>query len=88
MQLFPCPFCGPRSESEFRFGGDFGNVRPEGASVSAEAWADYLYNRNNPKGATSEIWMHLTCGEVFRMDRDTATNAVIASRFLAEEVRP
>ncbi|RUX65781.1 sarcosine oxidase subunit delta, partial [Mesorhizobium sp. M7A.F.Ca.US.014.04.1.1] len=27
MQLFPCPFCGPRDETEFYYGGDAGNAR-------------------------------------------------------------
>lgn len=79
MQLFSCPFCGPRSESEFHFGGDFGNLRPEGfRDVSAGEWAAYLYTRNNPKGTASEVWMHTTCGEFFRMERDTVTHEVLA----------
>jgi sarcosine oxidase subunit delta len=85
MQLFPCPFCGPRSEAEFHFGGEAGNLRPEGFdAVSAEDWANYLYMRKNPKGETSEIWMHLTCGEIFEMTRDTLTHAVRGSRALGE----
>jgi len=82
MQLFPCPFCGLRSESEFHFGGDFGNVRPEGPEVSDETWSSYLHLRNNPKGPASEVWMHLTCGEIFRMNRDTVTHAVVSSAAL------
>lgn len=79
MQFFPCPFCGLRSESEFHFGGDYGNVRPEGPEVTAQSWSDYLHFRDNPKGKASEIWMHMTCGEIFRMDRDTITHEVTAS---------
>jgi len=72
MQLFPCPFCGPRIESEFHFGGDAGNHRPEGfRTVPDTEWAAYLYDRHNVRGATNEIWMHMTCGEIFRMERDT-----------------
>lgn len=83
MQLFSCPFCGPRVESEFHFGGDFGNLRPEGhAAVTAERWSEYLHLRNNPKGAVSEVWMHLTCGELFRMDRDTVNHAVASTSAL------
>jgi sarcosine oxidase subunit delta len=79
MQIFTCPFCGPRGEVEFHFGGDAGNHRPEGDDAPAEAWSAYLYARNNPKGASREIWMHLTCGEVFVMERDTVTHAVARS---------
>ena len=79
MQIFTCPFCGTRGEVEFHFGGDAGNHRPEGDDASAEAWSAYLYDRNNPKGAAREIWMHTTCGEVFVMERDTVTHAVARS---------
>jgi len=82
MQLFPCPFCGPRDESEFHYGGEAGNVRPDGKDVTAEKWAGYLYMRANPKGPTREIWVHLTCGEFFAMDRDSVTHAVGGSHAL------
>lgn len=83
MQLFTCPFCGPRTENEFHFCGDFGNARPEGfQDVTAGQWSTYLHTRNNPKGAASEVWMHTTCGEFFRMQRDTVTHAVAATTVL------
>jgi sarcosine oxidase subunit delta len=78
MQVFPCPFCGPRDETEFHYVGE-PKARPEPAgSVSDAAWADYLWSNANAKGAASEIWLHLTCMEMFLMARDTATNAVVA----------
>lgn len=79
MQIFPCPFCGPRDESEFHFAGEAGNVRPDGRDVPADSWADYLHMRDNPKGKTREIWMHVTCGEFLMMERDTVTHAVAGS---------
>ncbi len=85
MQILTCPFCGPRSESEFHFGGDYGNVRPEGDDVSAETWSAYLHLRHNPRGATREVWMHMTCGELFRLDRDTVTHAIEAAISLDTE---
>lgn len=85
MQLFPCPFCGLRSETEFHFGGDAGNLRPAGTDTDAEAWSSYLHMSDNPKGRASEIWMHLTCGEFFRLDRDTVTHAVERSATLTGE---
>jgi sarcosine oxidase subunit delta len=84
MQLFPCPFCGPRDETEFHYGGEAGTVRPEGTDVSADDWARYLYMRANPKGRAREIWVHLTCGEFFVMERDSITHEVLASRALDE----
>jgi sarcosine oxidase, subunit delta len=77
MQLFPCPFCGPRAETEFFFAGEAGTVRPEPAGeVSDEAWADYLHCNDNVKGSADEIWVHLTCGEFFAMRRDTLSHEV------------
>ena len=83
MQLFSCPFCGPRDETEFHFGGEAGKVRPEpAADVDAAGWSNYLYVNANPKGPAREIWVHLTCGEFFAMERDTVTHAVIGSKSL------
>lgn len=84
MQLFICPFCGTRAETEFHFGGDAGKMRPDG-DVTPEVWADYLHLRANRKGVTREIWMHLTCHEVFVMERDTITHEVIGTRALTPE---
>lgn len=85
MQLFPCPFCGPRSETEFHFGGDAGNHRPEGfRTVTDGEWTAYLHERNNLRGAANEIWMHMTCGEVFRMERDTVHHGIARSFALTE----
>ncbi len=77
--LFPCPFCGPRDETEFAYVGE-PKPRPEPAeAVGDDAWADYLYVNANPKGEAREIWLHLTCMDMFAMTRDTATNAVLSS---------
>ena len=86
MQLFNCPFCGPRDETEFTFGAEAGKTRPEpAAEVSADSWARYLHFDGNPKGATREIWLHATCGEYFIMERDTFTHDVAASISLRGE---
>lgn len=85
MQIFSCPFCGPRPETEFHFGGDLGNLRPDGDAVSAEVWSNYLYFRNNPKGHAQEIWLHVTCGEIFAMARDTVTMQADPGRALGHE---
>ena len=86
MQIFTCPFCGPRDETEFHYGAEAGKVRPEPAGeVSAESWSEYLYMKKNPKGLTREIWVHVTCGEFFAMERDTVSHEVIASHSLRKE---
>ena len=89
MQLFPCPFCGARDETEFFFAGEAGHERPQPAeTVSDATWAAYLYTHENPKGQTREIWIHLTCHEAFILERDTATHAVTGSQVLPHWPNP
>ena len=77
MQLFQCPFCGARDETEFTFATEAGKTRPEpAAEVSAEAWARYLHFDRNVRGGTREVWLHQTCGEFFVMERDTVSHVV------------
>ncbi len=88
MQLFPCPFCGPRDETEFHFAVEAGHARPEPATeVSDDDWADYIYTNRSPKGEAREIWIHVTCGEYFILARDTVTRVVHGSEPLPEVAR-
>lgn len=81
MQLFPCPFCGRRDETEFHFAVEIGKPRPEPAGeTSASDWAAYLYDNANHKGPSEEVWIHLTCGEFFVMTRNTLTHEVIGTK--------
>ena len=84
MQIFSCPFCGPRPEPEFHFGGELGNHRPA-PDCSPEAWAQYLHFRTNPRGAAEEIWLHIPCGELFKMHRDTVTRTALPGRALGDQ---
>jgi sarcosine oxidase subunit delta len=81
MLLIPCPWCGPRSENEFRHGGEAHVTRPaDPASASDSDWADFLYNRTNPKGVHAERWRHVHgCGRFFNCVRDTVTDRIIAT---------
>jgi sarcosine oxidase subunit delta len=79
MQIFTCPFCGPRDETEFHFAAEAGKQRPQPAEDTSDAdWADYLYFNDAPRGPAREVWVHVTCGEVFMMTRDTVTREVSA----------
>ncbi|WP_296745719.1 sarcosine oxidase subunit delta [Mesorhizobium sp.] len=83
MHIFSCPYCGPRDETEFHFALESGKHRPEpAAAVSNVDWAHYLHFKRNPKGETSEVWLHLTCGEYFVMRRDTLSHDVHETRCL------
>ncbi len=86
MQRFPCPFCGPRPETEFHFMGEAGKIRPETTQAISDAeWATYLHSQRNEKGTVREVWMHLTCGEMFIMIRDSVTMEVLGTETLRKD---
>ena len=75
MQLIDCPWCGPRDEDEFHYGGQAGVVYPaDPAALSDEEWAHYVFFRANPKGALDERWSHSAgCRRWFTATRDTVS---------------
>ena len=76
MLLIPCPWCGPRPENEFRYGGQANLTRPA-ASVDDATWSAYLYFRDNPRGQHQETWCHQHgCGRFFHCVRDTVTDRI------------
>jgi heterotetrameric sarcosine oxidase delta subunit len=81
MLLIPCPWCGPRAEIEFRYGGQAHVAYPaDPGTVDDAAWADYVFMRDNPKGPFAERWVHAAgCRRWFNVVRDTLTNEVSAS---------
>ena len=89
MLLIPCPFCGPRPELEFRYGGQAHIARPENpAALTDEAWAEFLYLRDNTKGVHAERWRHIHgCARFFNMLRDTTTDRILTT-YKTGERRP
>ncbi|MFI0967832.1 sarcosine oxidase subunit alpha family protein [Streptomyces sp. NPDC021080] len=79
MLLIPCPWCGPRDEAEFHYGGQAHVPYPQDpAALSDEEWARYLFFRDNPKGPFAERWSHTAgCRRWFNAVRDTATNEIL-----------
>jgi len=77
--LLTCPWCGPRDETEFHYGGQAHVAYPAvPADLSDEEWAAYLFYRDNPKGAFAERWLHSTgCRRWFNAVRDTVTYRVL-----------
>ncbi|MEM7359146.1 MAG: sarcosine oxidase subunit delta [Pseudomonadota bacterium] len=75
MLLINCPWCGERDETEFAYGGEAHIVRPlDPDALNDEQWADYLFNRSNPRGLHRERWMHAAgCRRWFNVERDTVT---------------
>src|SRR6195952_4248161 len=75
MQLIECPWCGPREEIEFHYGGQAHIAYPaDPATLDDVEWAHYLFYRDNVKGLFSERWAHSAgCRRWFNAVRDTVT---------------
>ena len=79
--LIHCPFCGARPSEEFAVLGDAAPKRPEApgddTGSDLEAWYDYVYLRDNPRGVHREFWQHVGgCRAWLVVERDTATHEV------------
>ncbi|RIY03670.1 sarcosine oxidase subunit delta family protein [Aureimonas flava] len=82
MLLIHCPYCAcERPEVEFAYGGQAHIARPENPSaLSDDAWRDFLYIRDNPRGRHRERWRHVHgCGRFFNAIRDTVTDKFAAT---------
>ncbi|NKX43394.1 sarcosine oxidase subunit delta [Roseicyclus persicicus] len=86
MQI-PCPLCGPRDIREFTYKGHATYLDRPAEDAAPEAWHAYLHLRDNPAGATRDLWYHgAGCTAWLVVERDTATHAVTGAR-LAREVK-
>ena len=81
MLLIPCPWCGERDETEFRYGGEAHIARPaDPTALDDAAWGAFLYLRANPKGLHAERWRHTHgCGRFFNAVRDTVSDKFVAT---------
>ena len=78
MLKLSCPVCGLEAdETEFHPGGEAHLTRPASAQpdeISDEAFRDYLFMRQNPRGISHELWQCTRgCGKWFHAARDTVT---------------
>ena len=86
MLLIPCPYCGPRNQIEFTYGGD-ATVRRPATDASVAAWVDFVYLRDNPCGPHDELWLHSAgCRSWFKVRRDTRTHDILASARIEDEI--
>ncbi len=83
-----CPYCGADcAETELAPGGQ-AHLTRRGPEASDEAFADYLFTRENPKGVHLERWRHaFGCGKWFHAARCTATLEVFAT-YAAQTAEP
>ncbi len=89
MLIINCPWCGNRPEIEFRYGGEAHIASPaDPSALSDQEWAEFLYNRTNPKGRHNERWRHTHgCGRFFNAVRDTVSDFFVAT-YKPGEPRP
>ena len=75
MLYIPCPWCGPRDETEFHYGSQAKLDYPDTATVSDQDWAKFVFFRDNPKGWFEERWVHSAgCRRWFAVWRNTVTH--------------
>jgi heterotetrameric sarcosine oxidase delta subunit len=87
MKLIPCPLCGPRNASDFRYVGE-SRPRPEPETASRADWRANLYLRENPAGWITETWYCRSgCRRYFVLERNTVTGAIRSSRLPAAQLR-
>jgi heterotetrameric sarcosine oxidase delta subunit len=79
MLLIDCPWCGPRDEKEFLWGGENPSAANRQVHIAADdALADELYYRRNICGPTTERWVHWAgCRQWLAVVRDTATHKIM-----------
>jgi heterotetrameric sarcosine oxidase delta subunit len=89
MLLISCPWCGPRDEAEYHYGGQAHVPYPaDPVMLSDEEWARYLFLRDNPRGPFAERWCHSAgCRRWFNVLRDTSTDRILVV-YKLDEPRP
>jgi heterotetrameric sarcosine oxidase delta subunit len=84
--LLPCPYCGSRNASEFRYVGEL-STRPDPNATGAKEWRAFMYMRANPADWTTETWFHRAgCRQHLVVERHTVTNEVRTSRLPAAQL--
>lgn len=80
MLRLNCPVCGVTGEeTEFHPGGE-AHLKRFGPGSTDEAFRDYLFQRENPRGVHFERWRHqFGCGKWFHAARCTQTLEVFAT---------
>ncbi|MEM9317871.1 MAG: sarcosine oxidase subunit delta [Pseudomonadota bacterium] len=84
MIRIECPILGPRPETEFVYGGDATVKRPDMSERDPDAWLDYVFHRDNPRGIHKEYWQHIQARHWLVVERDTLTHEVIQASLARE----
>lgn len=84
-----CPLCGPRDRREFYYTGSADYLDRPAPDAGAQAWDDYLHNRDNPAGVTRDLWYHEAgCGSWLAVTRNTVTHQILAVEAVAPPATP
>jgi len=88
MLRIPCPWCGERDETEFRYCGDATRARPA-PEAGLEAFNDFVYRRDNPRGWHTEWWLHVGgCRRLLKVLRHTLSHQIQAVGSAQETLSP
>ena len=80
-----CPNCGERDRREFTYTGTATFLDRPAPDAGAEAWDDYLHNRDNPAGVTRDLWYHeIGCAAWLVVTRNTLTHEVLKTELAAD----
>lgn len=76
--IVKCPFCGDRDSSEFYMRGEAAPPRPC-YEQGEQAFADYVYWRENAAGPQEEHWYHsAACRNWLIVTRDTRNHEILS----------
>ncbi len=80
-----CPHCGERDRREFYYVGDALAINRPVPNAGAQAWNDYVHNRDNPAGVTKDLWYHESgCSAWIVVTRNTVTHEIIATQLASD----
>jgi heterotetrameric sarcosine oxidase delta subunit len=81
MLQIPCPHCGLRSEHEFVCTGEASERPLQPEALDEVAWADRLYQRDNPDTPVLEQWWHVHgCRSWLWVRRDPHSQRILEAR--------
>ena len=76
MLRIPCPWCGLRDETEFRYRGDATLTRPP-PDGGREVFQAFVFERDNPRGWHLEWWLHVGgCRGLIKVLRHTQSHEI------------
>jgi sarcosine oxidase subunit delta len=81
-----CPLCGDRDRREFYYYGAEDYLRRPNADAPLAEWDNYLHLRDNPAGATKDLWYHEAgCAQWLLVTRNTVTHEILGAELVSEQ---